>query len=785
MRALNRKLWRDLWRMRGQAVAIALVIGSGVGLMVQSLSAFDSLSTSTDAYYERYAFADIFARATRAPNRLERRIAALEGVRAVETRITGQGLLEIDGFEETAVGLISSIPEDAQPALNRLALRAGRLLSPNRPDEAIVSEPFALAHGLEPGDAITATIYGVRRRLSIVGVALSPEYVYALGPGALMPDDARYAVIWMSRSALEAAFDRKGAFNSVAVALTPGFDPETVADAIDALLVPYGGQDAVLRKDQISNWFLMNELSQLERMATILPTIFLGVAAFLTQMVVGRLIATERSQIGLLKAFGYSNAAIAWHYAKTVLLLAISGVLIGCLVGSWLGWVVTGIYAEQYKLPLLLFRPSAASFAIAGGASVVAALLGAASAINAAMRLPPAEAIRPPAPPDFSRGARLGERLRLDQATRVILRTTLRWPVRAAVTAIGVGMSVAVLITAFHWMDSIDRMVDLTFTAEQRHDATVTLAEPRPRWSVGDFMRLPGVLAVEGERSAAVRFFAGANEKRGGLTGREQVLRLSPIIESSGQAAPPVTSAITMSSMLARILEVEVGDAVSVEFLDGRRPTVEMRIGDVFETDMGLPAYVELETLSRIRGRTPTVDTVRLRVDDARLAEFHAALREIPNVASISMRRAALDMFNDTLGETILIFIGFFTAFASALAIGVVYNSIRIALSERERELATLRVLGYRRWEIAYVLLGQSALLTVVALPLGCLAGVALAALITETMATELFRVPLVIDPSTFGVAMLIALAASAVSAALVRRRLARLDLIAVLKTRE
>src|SRR5512134_1280710 len=308
MTPLDRKLLRDLWHLRGQAIAVAIVVASGVAVLVMSLSTLEALRETTAAYYERYRFADVFASAVRAPRRIAGRFAELPGVQAVEARIARFASLDIDGFAEPAIGRLTSIPEDGQPPLNQLALRSGRWLTPDRPDEVILSEPFAEAHALVPGDTLRAIVNGRRRTLTVVGTALSPEFVFALGPGALMPDDRRFGVLWMGNEALEAAYDLDGAFNDLSVQLLRGAEPEHVMTEIDRLLAPYGGISALPRAEQLSNFFVMNELDQLATMATILPTIFLAVAGFLVYTVLARLIAVERSEIGLLKAFGYTNA---------------------------------------------------------------------------------------------------------------------------------------------------------------------------------------------------------------------------------------------------------------------------------------------------------------------------------------------------------------------------------------------------------------------------------------------------------------------------------------------
>lgn len=787
MRTLNRKLVRDLWRMRFQALAIALVVASGVGLLIMSLSSVEALEETAAAYYERYRFGEVFATVKRAPQRLSGRIADIPGVQAVETRIVKLATLDMPGLAEPVIGRLVSIPERGPPALNRLT-RAGRTVVAGRPDEVVVSEPFAEAHGLGPGDSIGAILNGHRRTLDIVGVALSPEYVYAIAPGAWTPDDKRYGILWMGREALAAAFDLDGAFNDVSLSLQRGATVEDVIERLDDLLAPYGGTGAFSRADQISNWYVTNEIEQQRNMSAVLPTIFLAVAATLANMLLARIIAIERDEIGLLKVFGYSDLEIGWHYTKLVLAIAGLGVVLGWALGAWLGRVNTEIYAEFYRFPFLFYRPGAGAFVLAALLSVGATLFGSLTAVRQAVILPPAEAMRPPAPPMYRRGgfsmAGLGGWL--DQPTRMVLRQILRWPIRSLLTTAGIGMAIAVLVVAMQWIDAIEHMVNVYFRQAQHQDMTVALAETQSSVVLRGFEALPGVLAVEPMRAVSVRFVHGHRTHRGSVQGVMPEARLSLVYDAAGAILEVPLAGLVLSTSLAKKLSVEPGEMVTVKVLEGRRPERTVPVAAVFETYIGTPAYMHMAALNRMMRERPAVNAVHLLADDVHRDELFATLKDLPNVATVMVVDAAIDAFYETLAETIMIYVSFFAAFSCTLAFGVVYNSARIALSERARELGTLRILGFTRFEISYILLGELGLLTIAALPVGCLVGYGLAwTIVTTSFDTELYRVPLVIETSTYGIAMLIVLAAAVVSAAFVRRRLDRLDLVAVLKTRE
>ncbi len=305
LRALDRKALRDLWHLRSQALAISLILGSGVAMYVTMRSTMESLGLTRSTYYERYRFADVFASVKRAPRSLGPRIAAIPGVSRVEMRILAEVTLDIEGLAEPASGRLISIPERAVSHLNDLYLREGRYVEPGREDEVLVSEAFAEAHGFQPGDTVSAVINGRRRHLIMVGIALSPEFVYSVRPGDFFPDDKRFGIFWMGESPLADAYDMEGAFNDLSLSLMAGASADDVIERLDLLIAPYGGLGAYPRADQVSNWYLSEEFDQLRANATVVPAIFLGVAAFLLNVVLARLIGTQRDQIGALKAFGY------------------------------------------------------------------------------------------------------------------------------------------------------------------------------------------------------------------------------------------------------------------------------------------------------------------------------------------------------------------------------------------------------------------------------------------------------------------------------------------------
>jgi putative ABC transport system permease protein len=788
MRAIDRKLLRDLRGMWGQALAIAFVIVSGVATFVAMTATMDSLQSTLAAYYDDYRFADAFTSVRRAPERLHERLRQVPGVGLVQTRVVAAVNLEVPGFDEPVTGQIVSIPESGeQPVLNRLFVRSGRLVRPGREDEVVLNEVFAEAHNLGPGSTLTAILNGRRKTLTVVGIALSPEFLMQIQPGSLFPDPQRFGVMWMGRAALAAAYDMEGAFNNATFALAPGADVRDVVERLDTLLKPYGSLGVQARKDQPSHFYITEEFRQLRTMATVLPAIFLAVAAFLLNIVVTRLIGTQREQIAVLKAFGYANRDVGWHYLKFVLVIVCLGVAGGTALGLWLGRGYARLYMEFYRFPYLEYTLRLPVFFAAIALTTAAALAGVVQAVRRAAQLPPAEAMRP-APPAAYRPTfveRLGLQRLFDQPTRMIARNLERQPVKALLTVTGMAAACAILIMGLFFSDAFDYIVDVQYGMAERADLTVTFTEPASTAALYEVQALRGVHFAEPFRAVPVRLKHGHRVYETGISGVPDRPYLRRLFDRQLRPVPIPTEGLVLTDRLAAKLGVEAGDEVIVEVLEGSRRTVRVPVAALAQQYFGLGAYMNLDRLNRLSGSGQAYSGLLLTVDTRYEAELVRALQRRPRVASIVSQDRIIQSVYETSGQTMLTFAFILTLFAGAIAFGVVYNSARIALAERDRELASLRVLGFTRNEIAYILLGELAVLTLLSLPVGFGLGALLSAAFVESMTTDLYEMPLILGRGTFAYAAVVVLAAATISALIVRRKLNTLDLVGVLKTRE
>jgi putative ABC transport system permease protein len=785
---LERKLLRELGLLKGQIATIALVVAGGVACFISLRGTCDSLEWSRAAYYDRFRFADVFATAERVPESVARRIEALPGVGVVQTRVSKEVTLPIEGMDRPAYGRLLSLPSAGDPATNALDWVTGRLPQRGADDEVALLASFAEAHGILPGHAVPAVINGKLRKLRVVGVVNSPEFVYAIRPGALISDPQRYAVLWMDRTVLGTAFQLEGSFDDVTLRLQPGASEADVLAGVDRLLRPYGGDGAVARANQVSNRILTTELSQLAAIAGMVPLVFLGVAAFLLNMVLGRLIRLQRPEIAALKAVGYTNREVGAHYLGLVAVVLVPGALLGIAGGWWLGRLIMPIYAGIFRFPGLAFRMTGglvASALLVSGASAVG---GALFAVRAAVRLPPAEAMRPPAPAHYRRGLLewLGLGAMAGNSGLMIVREIERRPLRTALSSLGMAGAIALVIFGHFGIDSLESYLEGTLRREQRQDLSVTFAKPVSPRVIGELARMRGVLTAEGMRAVPVH---ARHEHRArdsvliGLPSEATLRRL--VARGGGREISVPDDGVLVTQTLGEILGIAVGDRIDLEVREGERRTVRPVVVGFIDEAVGLQIYTRAARVASLEGDSGAVSSALLKVDPGRLAAVEERLRRSPQVIDITDLGADARRLHDMNASVMDVWTAISVTLAGFVIFGVVYNNARIALAARARDLATLRVLGMSRGEISSILVGSLAVEVVLAIPIGLWLGRAWGEVFMRMADQETFRWAVVVAPRTYALAAAVAILAAAASALWVRRSLDKLDLIGVLKTRE
>lgn len=784
---LDRKLLRDLRRLRGQVAAVSIVMACGLAMMITTRSLIASLDGTRADYYESNRFADVFGSVKRAPNHFASRLAALPGVVGVQTDIAGQVTLDLPGVDEPASGLVRSLPDFGEPELNRPYLRRGRWLAPGSRRELLVGEAFAEANKLNPGDTLALIMNGRRQDFRVAGIVLSPEYIFESRPGAALPDNRTYGIFWMTYKEVATAWDLYGAFNSFSLKLAPATDPAPVLAAADELLKPYGGAGTYSRKDHPSHIRVTDEIRVLQILSIGFPAIFLGVAAFMTNAVLSRLLALQREQIAILKAFGFTNAQIVGHYLKFAAVIGIVGIVLGGFGGYFLGRWMVRLYDLFFRFPELAFRLDRHAVALAFGVGLVAVIAGVLSSVRKAAKLPPAEAMRPEPPanfrPSFIEHPAL---VRLfSHSFRIAVRNLERRPAQALFTVAGLSLATALLILPNTLKAGIAEILDYQWDLVQRQDINLGFAEPAAARTIHELERLPGVMHVEPHRSAAVRIHFQGRDRQIGLRSLDPGSAHSRAVDRTGREITPGENGLIVSAKLAEVLGARVGDELVLEALMGKRTVRPVRLAGLAEDFTGIAAYMDRAAINRFLGEGDIITGASFTIDMARRADFLRAVKEVPRISWIAIKETMRASFRQTTAQMMGMLTTLYLSMAVIVAFGVIYNNARISLAERARELATLRVVGMTQREVGAVIVTELTLLALLAVPMGLLLGTGFATAIIGSVNTETVRLPLVFTPYTYTFALIVVAAASTVSALVVLRKLKHLDLIGALKAPE
>ncbi|PJZ53810.1 ABC transporter permease [Leptospira adleri] len=779
VKTLDLKVFREMKSLKAQGITIALVVAAGVGVFVASRSAYDSLFSAREKFYSSAYFAQGFVSLKRAPESVLQNLVDVPGVGTIRSRIVQEAVLDIPNETLPTSGRFVSLSQ----GINVPHLRSGRF--PKGDNEVLLSEAFAFANKLIPGNRIVGILQGEKKILTVSGIALSPEYVYIFRGTNPLPDDKHFGILWMDRKGMENAFGMVGAFNDAVFTFAPEAQRTSVLKRIDEILEPYGGYGAYDRDKLPSHSFLRDEFKQLKTMAYSLPMIFLGVAAFLLHIVSTRIISKEREQIATLKALGYSNIEIALHYLKIISVISGLGSFLGVLVGIWLGDAMRNLYSEYYRFPHLvyIFHPSLGLFGILIG--ILAGALGTTYSIFRVLKLDPAQAMRPPVPMSFQKNWIETYTKTLSTQTRMILRNLTRRPARTLIAILGISTSVMIMVLGMFSRDAVNAMIEIQFDLLQRESITVSFLGPVSKTAVDDLQKDPAVLSAEGYRMIPIRIRVGHLSKEMALQGIPDNAELRRLVGKKRNILTPPSSGVFLNSGVAEKMKIKTGSQIQMEILEGNRKKIAVRVDGLVEELLGQGAYMDLNSVNQLLGEGESVNLIALRTDAKEESALLSRLKDVPKISGVSTRAGSLKVFTDTMSRSTLATTVILFIFASVISVGVVYNTAMISLSERIFELGSLRILGFTRKEVFRILAGELGVEIIASLPIGCVLGYSFAYLLMTTVETEGFKIPLIISYRTYVVAILMTLGTSVLSYFILYSKIKTMDLLSILKIRE
>ncbi len=783
MSVLDRKLRRDLWHNKAMLLAVVLIVAVGVGCLSGFLATSKNLQSARSSYYQETFLADFWIDLKKAPTTVLPDLLDIPGVASLRARLVTSVMLDLDGVDRPISGQLLSMPPSQQDVINNVILMSGSYFTPGRRNEVLVNHDFATARNIAPGDTLRMVIHGQRKELHVVGTAISSEFVYLMPPGSIVPEPADYGVFYVKQQLAEDAMGFEGACNSLVGFLTPQArqNPQAVLDQLGTALKPYGVFATTPLAQQASNLALSSELSGLSTMATMMPLIFLSVAALVLNVLMTRLAEQQRSIVGTLKALGYGNAVIRAHFLKVGCIVGLCGGLAGCVLGYFMAAGLTVTYKSFFTFPRLdnLFYPGLMLLSVT--IALVFGLLGTLRGVAHVTRLNPAEAMHEQ--PPTQGGSVFLERLpwfwrNLGFRWQLSLRNLFRNRVRTLVGVFAAAMGTALLVCTFGMVDSLQYMANFQFDKILLSDFQLTFRQELDQGAVYEMAATPGVVKVEPLLEVACDFLNGHRSKKGRIMGLVRGAQMTVPRDAKGNAVAVPSAGLLMSRRMAAILDVRPGDSLTITPTKGLQQPRTVRVAQIIDSMFGLSVYADYHYLNTLIHESAAVSALQLRTQmtPKQLRGFLKQCKQYPQLAGIGNRDLQRGLiqksFVDKLGGMAypLIFFGAIIFFGSIL------NASLIGILERKREIATYRVLGYTALEVGNLLLRENILINGAGILLGLPLGWWMLDGMAQQYQNDMYSMPCVIDPQSWIVSVVLAIVFVLLCQCIIQRSISRLN---------
>ncbi len=792
MGILSKKIWRYIVRNMGQFLAAAAVVMGGIIVYVSMSSAYFNLGQARVDFYRENRFADYYFHLVKAPEGVIKQIAMLDGVKSANGRIQ-RDLPVIKENNERATARVVSYNLPMEEGLNQLTVVQGRSFEEKMgsgPTEVVLDPKYLKANNLDWGDEITVIVEGKETFLTVVGAAISPEFIYAMKDNAdILPDPLKFGIFMVENHQAQQILNMSGQINQVIIELDLGADQDAVISAIKDVLRPYGLLASYPRSDQLSDAMLEAELDQLRGVTTVLPVIFLAIAAAIQFVILRRMIKSQRAQIGLMKGTGYHNFQIILHYTFYALAVSMTGAIVGILLGIRFSFYFTDLYATYFNLPV--------NFATLNLQAIVTGILmclliGCIAGLTAArgvVRIQPAESMRPE-PPAIG-GKSLLEYWpwlwrRLSAGWKMTMRNINRNRGRFAVTLMGVVFSVALLVISFFVYDAVDYMMQKFFYQGQTYDLSIRFDSLMAETEMLNISHIEGVQKVEPFLELPVRIHFGNGSEDEVLLAYGPDLTMKELEDDDGKPIIIPEDGILLNERTARKLNVGRGDEVEVETLLPTGPVhweKAVIVGQVRQM-VGSGSYIDLQQANRLLQERNLVSAAMIKVEPGMVSQVEAEINKMLGGASVLSHQKEIANFENYLA-TMDVSIAIMVLFAAILGFAIVYNASVMNLAERNREIGCMRVIGFSVREVSGMLFKENMVHSVLGVILGLPFGRWIASAYINSITTDLYTLPVIIYPRTYLLAAVGTIIFIYLAHKVSVRGIKRLDLAEALKSPE
>ncbi|BCZ44916.1 ABC transporter permease [Clostridium gelidum] len=787
MNILFRNLLRDIKKSKGQFISILIIVVLGVTFYTAINSAFKNLSNSSSEYYSEYRLADIWVDLYSAPMGIKEKVDSIPNVKTATGRIIKDASINI--LEENATLRFITLPDIKKDIVNDVVIKSGRYFSEDDSNQCLLDEDFFKANNLNLGEYIYPIISGNKVKLKIVGCVKSPEFVYTLKDASeIMADNKRFGIIYIKQSFGEAIFDFKGSINNLSIQISNGSDVKTVKDDVKKALKNYGVKNVIDREEQTSSKMISEKIKGLKSMGGTFPVIFFMVASVIIYIMMGRMVESQRTQIGVLKAVGFTNMQVLAYYMSYSAMIALIGSFIGSILGTYMGASMTKLYNQYFNLPLGGIKIYSEFVIPAFILTLFFCLFAGYHSCKAIFKIMPSEAMRQKSPES---GKKIViERINLiwiniSYLGKIIVRNLFRYKKRALLTSLGVIFSSAILLVALSMGDSMDFMIQQQYGNIQNYDIKVKFSKLMSIEDLNNIKNITHIKELEPVLETGVEISNGWKHKDVGFTAQIKEPQMYKVEDKSGNAISLPQNGILISEKLANTLGIKVNDSVNIKFYFPGKEKKEMVVKGIIVQYLGLSTYTSMDNLNSILGEGTIASSAVLKLDNTNAEnEVKDKLRNMPNVMSVDSKTDSLNALLKTMGA-MQASIGVYIMLAGILLIAVLYNIATINIFERQRELATLKVLGFSNNEVKKLIFNENYIIVIFGMIVGLPFGKWLGASLMASSSTDAYTIPYVVEFKTYIIAIILTLLFTAITNLTLMRKIKALDMIEVLKNKE
>lgn len=787
-----KKFYRDISESKGQFVSVLAVVIVGVMFYTGLNSTMENLSKSSSKYYQDYRMGDLWCSLYRAPDSIVRSIEEVPGVKKATGRVIQDARISLKSGE--AVVRLISMPDQKKAVVNDIIMKSGSYFSSDANNQCIVSEDFLKANDLSIGQVIEPIINGDKVKLKIIGSAKSPEYAYELKDGdQTFPDPEKFGVVYVKKSYFQMVVDFKDSVNDISLQLN---DPDTykkVKDDLEKILKPYGLISIIERKNWVSYAAFDSDISSLKSMSSVFPMFFFVVSAVIIYITMTRMIENQRTQMGALKALGYSNLHILLHYQTYPILVGVLGSIIGSLLGVFVvGKGLIGIFNDIYNLPL-------EKMVVHGDLVLPAALLAlffcVAAGYNACRKelaLVPSQSMRqkPPA---------AGKKMLLENikflwkamnfSWKIILRNLFRYKRRSAMASVGVIFSMALILVALGLNNSVHDMIKVQFSQIQKYDLKISFSKILDADDLNFIEGIDNIKSVEPVMETGMEITNGWRKKDVGLIALDSNSNLFGVLDKDGKPVAIPQEGILLPERLMDTLLLQTGEKAYVRFYypgkNEDKDKKQVAVKGVISPYTGQSAVCSTEYLKYLLQEGLIVNAAYIKLENPEnLNQTVNKLKDILTISTVQSKSEAEENYQKTTGSTNTV-IAFMLIGAGILAFTVIYNITNINIFERRREIATLSVLGFTAGELKSLVLNENYFVSAFGIITGMPLGKYLLELLTKMQETDNMQMPAVLNNSSYLIAVLMVAIFTIMANVLLTKKILSINMVESLKSTE